>query len=62
MQFHQEFFNYFFLKPTGHLGLRAETFFVVLPLTQVIVVLFGTAFVVTTGVGVGDAAGVGSTF
>jgi len=31
--------NYFFLYPTGHFGVMPDTFFVVLPLTQVIVIL-----------------------
>jgi hypothetical protein len=30
--------NYFFLNPAGHFGLTAVTFFVTLPLVQVMVV------------------------
>jgi hypothetical protein len=46
---------YFFLYPEGHTGLKAVTFLVSFPLTQVIVINFG--FV--DFVGVGDLEGVG---
>ena len=56
---------YFFLYPEGHLGLTAVIFFVILPLTQVMVVLFAEgvteaeAVAVAKGDGVGLGLGVG---
>ena len=43
---------YFFLKPAGHFGLTAFTFFITLPLAQVIVFWTGTGLIVAVGVGV----------
>jgi len=40
------YWNYFFLYPAGHTGLTAVTFFVILPLTQVMVFLAGGIVVV----------------
>jgi hypothetical protein len=44
---------YLFLYPVGHLGFTAVTFFVVLPLTQVIEVFFAAAGFVAAGVWAG---------
>ena len=52
------FMTYLFLYPVGHLGFTAVTFFVVLPLMQVIEVFFAAAGE-TTGFGVADADAAG---
>jgi hypothetical protein len=49
-------FFHFFLNPEGQTGLAAETFFVVFPFTQVIVIFFATAGLVV-GVGVARTSG-----
>jgi len=48
-------FDYFFLYPTGHLGLIAVTFLDFFPLIQIIVFFFGAGFLVVVTVGTGVA-------
>jgi hypothetical protein len=46
-----ELISHLFLYPFGHLGFTAVIFFTVLPLTQMIELFFGVAFVVGDGAG-----------
>ena len=50
--------SYRLLKPLGHFGLTAVTFFTVFPFTHVILVALGAALEID-GFGVGVATGVG---